>query len=181
MTNESTISALKAAIRQLEAQKRQIEEQYRALVTTLRYFENPERRVEPPEELPSSPIPTQTNFKSSEGRLEPQRQRAENDLRNAMADVLAREGQLHRQDIHDRLVERGVYIGGRDPVNNVGAHLSIDPRFKNVGRGIWALVGLPEEANQPERFGTNAESDDTDDGLDDDDGHDSDEEDSVPW
>ena len=125
MTNESTLSDLRAAISRLEAEKRQIEERHRALVTTLRYFENAE---------------------SSEGRpeQEPQHRRADNDLRNAMAAILASEGPLHRRVIHDRLVEMGVHIGGRDPVANVGAPLSRDPRFRKLGDGVWDLTDRTE-------------------------------------
>ena len=156
--NESTIKDLRAAIRQLETEKREIEERHRALVTTLRYFENPERV------------------------LEPQHQRTDNDLRNAISEILAQEGPLHRRDIHDRLVSMGVHIGGRDPVNNVGAHLSIDPRFRNVGRGMWNLSEPPSDTVTSERFGADTEAD----GMGDDhnasrDQDDSDEEDDIAW
>lgn len=108
----------------------------------------------------------------------------DNDLRNAIADILASEGPLHRRVVHDRLVEMGVHIGGRDPVNNVGAHLSIDPRFRNVGSGIWDLnePRPPDAKDQPEQLDANSISGDTSDGFSaNHDPDDSDEEDNVPW
>ena len=171
--NESTINDLKEAIRRLEAEKRQIEEQHRSLVAALRYFENSERKAEPSGELPSYPIPTQGYFESSDGRSEPRRQHSR-DMRDAMVDILAREGPLHRRVIHKRLVEMGVRIGGQDPVNNVGAHLSIDPRFKRVGGGIWDLnePPAPDAKDSLGQSDANADHDQ----------HDSEEEeDRVPW
>ena len=43
--------------------------------------------------------------------------------------------ELHRNDIHDLLIERGVVIEGDYPVNNVGARLSADPRFVSRWQG----------------------------------------------
>ena len=145
MVNESTIRGLQAAIRRLEAEKREIQRQHDALVTALRYLEESEQVATPP------------------------RQRTEKNMRVAVAEILAVEGPLSRRDIHDRLLEQGVHVGGRDPVNNVGAHLSIDPRFVKMGGGLW---GLAENADD------GAERDDRNDGLDSDD---YDEEDSVAW
>ena len=63
-------------------------------------------------------------------------------LRDTIYEILAAEGPLHRRIIHQRLVERGVRIGGQDPVNNVGAHLSLDSRFTGTGNGFWALTTI---------------------------------------
>ena len=160
--NESTISDLKAAIRRLETEKRRIDEQLRSLVTALRYFENPERTAETP----------------MEGRSVSQHRRTDNDLRNAIADILASEGPLHRREVYDRLVERGMHIGGRDPVSNVSAHMSSDQRFRNISRGMWELTEPrpPDEMDRSGKSGSNAVPDDANH-----DQHDSDEEDSVPW
>ena len=165
MVNESTISDLKAAIKRLEVEKERIEEQRRALVTTLAYFEGHEGETQPPMALPSAPIPTQIHLESAEEVSGAQRQRAASDLRDAMAEILADEGPLHRREVYDRLVERGVYVGGQDPVNNVGAHMSIDSRFVNVGRGLWDLAASHE-----------SDDEDMDDGDDSEE-----EEDRVPW
>ncbi len=163
MTSESTFNDLRAAIRRLEAEKRRIEERYRALVTTLRYFEDTE----------------------GSGGSELQYRRNDNDIPNAIADILAREGPLHRRVIHERLVEMGVRIGGQDPVNNVGAYLSIDPRFRSVGGGIWGLnePPAPDAKDSPGQSDANAIPGDTSEGSDaDHDQHDSEEEeDRVPW
>ena len=184
IVSESTIGDLKVAIRRLEAEKRQIDEQIRGLATALRYFDNTEGTVEPPMKLRSSPTPTQRRFESADRRPEPQHRRTDSDLRSAMVDILAGEGPLHRQVIHGRLVEMGVRIGGRDPINNVSAHLSIDPRFRSVGSGVWELND-PETAHGRDRLGqegTNAISGDASEGIGTDhDQQDSDEEDRVPW
>ena len=108
----------------------------------------------------------------------------DNDLRNAIADILASDGPLHRREIHDRLLEMGVRIGGRDSVNNVGAHLSIDQRFRNVGRGMWDLTEPPprDAKESSEQLDAKAVQDDTSGGFDA--NHvrgDSDEDDDVAW
>ena len=61
-------------------------------------------------------------------------------LRDSVYQILSEQHPLHRRTIFDRLIERGIPVGGVDPVNTVGAHLSKDERFKNVGRGQWDLV-----------------------------------------
>ena len=122
MVNESTINVLKELIRRLEAEKREIERQQDGLAMALRHLED----------LGEPSTPT-LQKKREEGRGK--------DLREAMVEILtAADGPLSRQEIHDRLAEQGIYVGGRDPVNNVGARLSIDPRFENVERGKWDLA-----------------------------------------
>ena len=72
-------------------------------------------------------------------------------LRNAISEILIAEGgPLHRRVIHSRLVESGVRIGGQDPVNNVGAHLSLDPRFRSIGDGVWDLVEADDQYEEDE-------------------------------
>ena len=106
-------------------------------------------------------------------------------MRDAMAEILRKESPLHRRELHDRLVEMGVSVGGRDPVNNVGAHLSADDRFRNVGRGMWDLTSPYERAGESEGFGNSDGSDDMNDapesghGRDDED--EDEDEDSVAW
>ena len=82
-------------------------------------------------------------------------------LNDAIFAVLSAERPMHRRDIHDRVVEMGVRVRGQDPVNNVTAHMSHDPRFHSVGGGMWDLVDPP----------TNG-----DDYM-----QDEEEEDNVPW
>ena len=144
MVSESTIDVLKELIRRLEAEKLEIERQRDGLVTALRYLE------------------------SSGETLAPPRQRTEKGMRDAMAEILAEEGPMGRREIHDRLVRRGVYVGGNDPVNNVGAHLSIDDRFKNVGRGMWDLESSSGGSAESEELEDSAEESEE-------------EEDSIAW
>ena len=42
-----------------------------------------------------------------------------------------------------RANERGIHIGGQNPVNTIGSYLSLDDQFKNVGKGIWTLGEEP--------------------------------------
>ena len=69
-------------------------------------------------------------------------------LTDAIVEVLEIEQPLHRNLILERVQAKGVHVAGLEPVKSLGAHLSADPRFKNVSRGIWALVGNGE--NQEE-------------------------------
>ena len=83
-----------------------------------------------------------------------------------MAEILAAEGPLHRQEIYGRLVSMGMEIPGQSPINNVGAHLSIDARFKSLGGGTWQLVEPDDESAVVGDY-DESESDE--------------EEDDVPW
>ena len=130
MARQSTIRDLRDALRDVEIRKRQIEEEYQALAATLRYFESLTEGQSRPQ-YPS----TQSGGVPSRG--------SSSELRDAIYEILTAEGPLHRMEIYDRLVERGIRVPGREPINNVGAHLSIDPRFKNVDRGEWGLSDLP--------------------------------------
>ena len=159
MVNDSTINVLKEVIRRLEAEIGELERQRDGLVMAVRHLENLGHASTAP------------------------RQRTEKSMRDAMAEILAEEGPLGRREIHDRLVNRGVYVGGRDPVNNVGAHLSIDPRFENVGRGMWDLASSSGGSSETERSGDGAELDGVGEALES--GRDRDEseeeEDGVAW
>ena len=61
-------------------------------------------------------------------------------LRDSVYEILSEQHPLHRRSIYDKLIERGIPVGGVDPVNTVGAHLSKDDRFRNVDRGRWDLT-----------------------------------------
>ena len=83
-------------------------------------------------------------------------------LTDAIFAVLNAERPLHRREIYNRVVETGVTVRGESPINNIGAHMSHDPRFHSVGGGMWDLVD-PPAANEDDRQ------------------DDEDEEDNVPW
>ena len=127
MPSISTITDLRSALRDIEEKKRQLDEQYRAITLTLSYFENSD-----------SDLPQTVGSDGSAVRL-----------RDAIHEILTEERPLHRRAIHDRLVERGVRIAGRDPVNNVGAHLSLDERFESFGDGRWTLSDSDDEDDVP--------------------------------
>lgn len=159
MTNPSTISDLRAALKELEEKKRKIDEQYRNVAAALRYFEESMGGPHPPPDQPRT-----------------------SNLGDAIYEILSIERPLHRQEVHDRLKEMGMKIPGRDSVNNVGAHLSLDPRFMSVGRGVWDLADPPQhdESSQPEQFDFDDETDQQGHVLEDDDDQ-ANEEDSLPW
>jgi hypothetical protein len=61
-------------------------------------------------------------------------------MRNEMVEIFREEGRpLSLNEMHTRLVGRGVQINGQDQVKNVGSHLSLDDRFERYGSGIWGL------------------------------------------
>lgn len=125
MSRESTIRDLRAKIRQWEVQKRRIDEELAAMHTALRVFENMGVQMGGQDEVTS---------RHSSYSIE---------LTNAIHDILVHERPLHRSTIRDRVEERGIYVGGTNPINSIGSYLSIDDRFKNVGRGLWTLTEEP--------------------------------------
>lgn len=61
-------------------------------------------------------------------------------LHNEIESILRTEGSsLHRKVIYERLLAIGIEVKGRDPISNVGSHLSTDTRFKSCGEGMWGL------------------------------------------
>ena len=154
MPSESTIRDLKAAIREVEYRKHLIDEEYNALLTTLRYFEAHEESSQDEHsgildkaKGVASRLPD-VQFRRS--RQEPGSGSASNKLRDAIYEILSAERPIHRSVILDRLTERGIVIPGRNPSNNLGAHLSIDPRFISVSRGVWDLADSAVAADRSE-------------------------------
>lgn len=51
------------------------------------------------------------------------------------------------------MLKRGIHVGGRSPINNLGAHMSGDPRFESDGTGNWTLGAVMLEVpDQMEQF-----------------------------
>ena len=63
--------------------------------------------------------------------------------------ILLEERPLHRRVILERVTQRGIYVGGEKPLASLGSYLSMDRRFKNVGRGIWTLTDEPAAPAAP--------------------------------
>ncbi len=62
-------------------------------------------------------------------------------LRNEMVAILREVNQpMHYKVLREQLESRGFVINGARKDNTVGAHLSNDTRFRNVGRGLWGLA-----------------------------------------
>ena len=135
----TAIGGIDEEIRGIDERKAELLRQRGALVTTLRFFGGDDADLSPPA--------------PSDGKS--------GGLNDAIFAVLSAERPLHRRDIHDRVVEMGVNVRGRDPVSNVTAHMSHDPRFHSVGGGMWDFVDPPPNG------------DDTQDQEE--------EEDNVPW
>ena len=119
MSRESTIRDLRVKVRQLETKKREIDKQVENLHGAIRVFEQ--------------------NGDAEHGDKSPFAQ----EVGGAMFDILTDERPLHRKVILTRVRQRGIHLGGQNPVNTIGSYLSIDDRFKNVGRGIWTLKEEP--------------------------------------
>lgn len=173
MASESTIRDLKAAIGEVEERKRQIDEEHRALLTALRYFEGQE---ESPEGERSGILDRARGVTSRLPEVQFRRARegarsggTSNELRDAIYEILSTEGPLHRGVILELLEEKGVKIPGNNPNNNLGAHLSIDPRFIIIRRGVWGLADSAVEGDGSE-WGTDSDV-----------GEERDDSDDVPW
>ena len=140
----TAIGGIDDEIRGMDERKAELQRQRGALVTTLRFFGGDDADLSPPA--------------PSDGRS--------GVLTDAVFAVLSAERPLHRRDIHDRVVEMGVNVRGQDPVSNVTAHMSADPRFHSVGGGMWDFVDPPTTtAEAPNEY----------------DSQDEEEEDNVPW
>jgi len=80
-------------------------------------------------------------------------------LTNEIWKVLQAAGEpMHYKDVLVHLLAKGIHVPGGNPANNVGAHMSADPRFKNVGRGTWGLRSWQTKA--VEHQAPDADSDD---------------------
>ena len=120
MSRESTLRDLRIKVKQLEVKKREIDKQVENLHGAIRVFE-------------------QNDNVSTEDRSPYAKE-----VSDAMVEILTDERPLHRDFILDRILERGIHIGGQKPVNTIGSYLSLDSRFKNAGRGIWTLAEEPQ-------------------------------------
>ena len=71
-------------------------------------------------------------------------------------------GPTHRNDLFQRVSERGFRFGGVNPENTFGAILSRDRRFKTAGRkGWWDLVERDEPGKQLDESSMSISLDDT--------------------
>ena len=144
MSSESTIEDLKAALRDLGEKRRRINSEYRALLTALRYFEGQEGSSQGDHsdtlDIAMGGTSRLPEAQSRRSREESHSGNTSNQLRDAIYEILRTERPLRRLAIAQRLRERGVTIPGRNPINNLGAHLSLDPRFISVRRGVWDLA-----------------------------------------
>ena len=71
----------------------------------------------------------------------PQKGTYKQELTDTLYGILFEYGPLHRNAILEKVKERGLHVGGG--ISTVGSYLSVDDRFKNVGKGVWTLVEEP--------------------------------------
>ena len=72
----------------------------------------------------------------------PQKGTYKQELTDTMYAIVSEYGPLHRNGILAKVKERGLHVGGG--VSTVGSYLSVDDRFKNVGKGMWTLEQEPQ-------------------------------------
>ena len=120
MKREETLKVLNRILRKKEDDMEQLMESINALRIAIREVESAD----------------------DDGTTTPQKGTYKQELTDAMDHILAEYGPLHRTVILDKLQARGHHVGGG--VRTVGAYLSLDDRFKNVGKGIWGLAASPE-------------------------------------
>ncbi len=117
MGDNATLKGLRAKLKQLEARKRELDQQVEAIHVTIRVFEQTDSVEDTPDRSTYASV-----------------------LTNAMYEILDEDGPMHRSELLRRVQERGIYVGGTNPVNALGSYLSKDARFTNVARGEWNTV-----------------------------------------
>ncbi len=62
-------------------------------------------------------------------------------IRDAVARILKDHPQgLYYKELLTALANEGIHVSGERPGYNLIAHLSLDSRFQNVGRGTWMVM-----------------------------------------
>ena len=129
MGNSITLRSLREKAIEIEARFDQLRQERDALHIVLKMFEDDNASVNGPEE------PT-----------------LKEEITNAMEEIFKNEQPLHRTEILRQVRDKGIFIGGRRPLNSISSYLSIDPRFKVFGRGLWGLARQPDKASEPNGF-----------------------------
>jgi hypothetical protein len=111
------VKRLRDALERIEEERTRLDRQAEAFRQVIAYFEADGDEDDSPARMTPAKAITNEMWKILEEAQEP----------------------LHYQLIYERLKDRGVPVPGKEPSRNVGAHLSNDPRFENVGRGLWGL------------------------------------------
>lgn len=67
------------------------------------------------------------------------------EARQACIEILGEVGMpIHRKTLLEMLEDRGVYLGGKVPVNNLGSILSrFSKDFESHGQGMWSINNKP--------------------------------------
>ena len=109
MSTQAAIRRLKQAVKTFEAQGAEIQKRREAAEIMIAYLENEQDQI---------PVAPRNKSKA---------------IRDAIYRVLNDAGMpLHRKLIYGRIKAGGISIESKDPVHNLGVHLSVDPRFSFV-------------------------------------------------
>lgn len=116
---ETIILGLREEIRQREERRQKLDAEIWVFAEAVRFLE----------ESSEPPVVAPRRRAGSHGA----------ELTDAIERTLLAERPLHRKAILERVTAAGLYIGGTNPLTVLGSYLSLDKRFKNVGRGMWTL------------------------------------------
>ncbi len=96
--------------------------------------------------LPASPPQAQTSAPQRVRRIQPPDGSTDADR---VVALLREHGQpIHYRDIHQRLVQAGVQVGGKDPAGTLLARYFDDPRLYRPARGTYGLVEWRDNASE---------------------------------
>ena len=119
MSTQAAIRRLKQAVKTFETQGAEIHKRREAAEIMIAYLENEQDQI---------PVAPRNKSKV---------------VRDAIYAVLNDAGlPLHRKEIYERIKAHGISIESKNPVHNLGVHLSVDPRFSFVKNepGVWELA-----------------------------------------
>ncbi len=167
MASEATLSDLRDALSNIAERKLELGEQRRAVIATMRLLgipvggEEAERGAYPSSEETARDLRALAANLGEERRrvdelhgavsltlsyledAEPSPAPAAADIRvlDAVAKMLESEDALHQSNINTRLDGMGIVVGGANPIMRIADLLSSDPRFENLGDGMWRIAG----------------------------------------
>ena len=88
--------------------------------------------------LETHPLETISTAQNSSDAVTKNKKRVADTAYNVLKDAGV---PMYYKDLCSAIIQAGFQIPGQDPATNLIAHISIDPRFKRVKRGTYALKG----------------------------------------
>ncbi len=166
MANEATLSDLRAALSNIAERKLELGEQRRAVIVTMRLLGIPVGGEEAERGAYPSSEETARDLGALAASLEEEKLRVDElhnavsltlsyledaepspapaaDIRvlDAVAKMLESEDALHQSNINTRLDGMGIVVGGANPIMRIAEMLASDPRFEDLGDGVWRIAG----------------------------------------